>query len=82
MKALAISALVLGIGLMALSGFQKIIIYAAQPELTTINSVIDQTPNYIWGITNATFWSGIFLFFAGLIMFIIDLDKDKKRFSK
>lgn len=70
MKRLGIALLVSGIGLIGLSGLEKVLIFVAVSSRTIqIEGVKGLTPPYIWGITNLTFFMGLFLSILGSVFF-------------
>ncbi|MFD2640180.1 hypothetical protein [Piscibacillus salipiscarius] len=60
---------------MALSGLEKVIIFASfNGEVHVMQAVKNLTPDYIWNITNITFWLGLIGFLIGLISFFSGKD--------
>ncbi|WP_054753368.1 hypothetical protein [Piscibacillus salipiscarius] len=69
---------------MALSGLEKVIIFASfNGEVHVMQAVKNLTPDYIWNITNITFWLGLIGFLIGLISFFLEktLRKGGRSFS-
>lgn len=78
MKMLGIALLVSGIGLLGLSGLEKILIFAAVSNNTIqIEVVKSLTPTYIWDISNWTFLVGLFLFLLGAVFFALNASKEQ-----
>lgn len=76
----AISFIILGFSLLALSGFEKIMIYLHFSDQTGRNMdiLLLSIPKYIWLITNLTLISGVCLIFSGLLLCLMSYLKNTK----
>lgn len=81
---MTIGLTVLGILLIALSGFEKIMIYISHSDKvgTSMDMLVNLTPEYIWSITNYTFYSGVTLFLVGIISYLYILTKKNSKISR
>lgn len=66
-----IALVTIGFFILALSGLEKIMIYLHfSDRIGDISILKEVVPGYIWGITNATFTSGVVLLLLGVSLFM------------
>ncbi|WP_163878832.1 hypothetical protein [Paenibacillus favisporus] len=71
MRLMGMMLLGAGLLLVGLSGFEKVLIYAAQAQnINDVHTLKDLTPDYIWNITNITLVGGIVIAVLGLFLFL------------
>ncbi|MBP2001536.1 hypothetical protein J2Z69_002581 [Paenibacillus shirakamiensis] len=67
-----------GVLLMALSGLERIILYASKANQVgnNLQELTDLIPSYIWNITTITFFAGILLVGIGAMLYLPNRSKD------
>ncbi|UPM55468.1 hypothetical protein [Gottfriedia acidiceleris] len=72
MKNFGIIFVFMGVIMMVLGGFEKILIslsFNGNGNGIDMTAIKNLTPSYLWNITNFTFWFGLLFFIIGLSVF-------------